>query len=43
LKNWSDLMKQTDYESSVLDAATKHITSRAQQQKDAIEEMHSRI
>jgi len=36
-------MKQTDYESSVLDAATKHITSRAQQQKDAIEEMHSRI
>jgi hypothetical protein len=44
LKNWSGVMKETGYDSSVVvDAATKHITTRSQQQKEDIEEMHWRI
>jgi hypothetical protein len=36
LKNWSNLMKETNFESSVVDAATKHITTRSQQQREAM-------
>jgi hypothetical protein len=36
-------MERTNYDSSVVDTATKHITTRSQQQKETIEEMHEAL
>ena len=43
LKTWTETMKETRFDSSAVDAFTKHFESRSQQERAAVEMLHWRI